>query len=107
MSETKSYTAAEIKQHDKRDDIWIVVHGKVYDVTKFLDEHPGGEEVILEVAGLDATDAFEDIGHSEDARELLKDYFVGNLQGAAPTQGAADAAASDDDRAQMRTKQNK
>ncbi|KAJ2057876.1 Cytochrome b5 type B (outer mitochondrial membrane), partial [Coemansia sp. S155-1] len=80
MSKVQTYTGEQIQQHAKREDIWIVVHGKVYDVTKFLDEHPGGEEVILEHAGIDATEAFEDIGHSDDARELLKDYFIGDLE---------------------------
>ncbi|KAJ2110753.1 hypothetical protein IW146_005773 [Coemansia sp. RSA 922] len=80
MSKVKAYTGEQIQQHAKREDVWIVVHGKVYDVTKFLDEHPGGEEVILEHAGIDATEAFEDIGHSDDARELLKDYFIGDLE---------------------------
>jgi cytochrome b5 len=41
-------------------------------ITDFLREHPGGEEVILEHAGGDATDAFEDIGHSSDAKKMLK-----------------------------------
>ncbi|KAJ2874340.1 hypothetical protein GGH93_002468 [Coemansia aciculifera] len=80
MSEVTTYTGEQIQQHATREDIWIVVHGKVYDVTKFLDEHPGGEEVILEHAGIDATEAFEDIGHSDDARDLLKDYFIGDLE---------------------------
>ncbi|KAJ2733027.1 hypothetical protein IW152_003350 [Coemansia sp. BCRC 34962] len=85
MSKVTAYTGEQIQQHSTREDIWIVVHGKVYDVTKFLDKHPGGEEVILEHAGIDATEAFEDIGHSDDARELLKDCFIGDLQGKAPT----------------------
>ncbi len=41
---------------------------------------PGGEEVLLEHAGGDATEAFEDVGHSEDARELLNTYLIGNLK---------------------------
>ncbi|KAJ2085755.1 hypothetical protein GGI16_006732, partial [Coemansia sp. S142-1] len=89
MSKVKAYTGEQIQQHAKREDVWIVVHGKVYDVTKFLDEHPGGEEVILEHAGIDATEAFEDIGHSDDARELLKDYFIGDLEVEYPTAGKA------------------
>ncbi|KAJ2331899.1 carnitine transporter, partial [Coemansia sp. RSA 2681] len=80
MSEVKTFTGEQIQQHATREDIWIVVHGKVYDVTLFLDEHPGGEEVILEHAGIDATEAFEDIGHSDDARDLLSKYFIGNLE---------------------------
>uniref|UniRef100_G1N8Z8 Cytochrome b5 type B n=1 Tax=Meleagris gallopavo TaxID=9103 RepID=G1N8Z8_MELGA len=41
--------------------------------------HPGGEEVLLEQAGRDATESFEDVGHSTDAREMLKQYYIGEL----------------------------
>nr|XP_036863263.1 cytochrome b5 isoform X1 [Manis javanica] len=41
--------------------------------------HPGGEEVLREQAGGDATENFEDIGHSTDARELSKTYIIGEL----------------------------
>lgn len=52
------------------------------DVTKFLEEHPGGEEVIVEVAGKDATKEFDAIGHSKEAQSLVQKYQVGVLQGA-------------------------
>mmetsp|Transcript_12182 Transcript_12182/g.18305 ORF Transcript_12182/g.18305 Transcript_12182/m.18305 type:complete len:98 (+) Transcript_12182:174-467(+) len=52
----------------------------VYDVTKYLDDHPGGAEVMLEMAGKYADDMFEDIGHSNEARKQLKDFLVGPLQ---------------------------
>ncbi len=42
-------------------------------------QHPGGEEVLLEQAGADATESFEDVGHSTDAREMLEQYYVGEL----------------------------
>ena len=42
-------------------------------------QHPGGEEVLLEQAGADATESFEDVGHSMDAREILLQYFIGEL----------------------------
>ncbi|NXT61678.1 CYB5B protein, partial [Chaetops frenatus] len=42
-------------------------------------QHPGGEEVLLEQAGRDATESFEDVGHSTDAREMLKQYYIGEL----------------------------
>ncbi|KAG5048198.1 hypothetical protein GLYMA_04G044300v4 [Glycine max] len=54
----------------------------VLDVTKFLEEHPGGEEVILEVAGKDATKEFDVIGHSKAAQNMVLKYQVGVLQGA-------------------------
>ena len=69
----------EVQKHSSKNDVWMVIDGKVYDSTKFLDEHPGGEEVLLEQAGLDASEAFEEIGHSEDARELLTSMLVGTL----------------------------
>uniref|UniRef100_A0A8C8AEQ2 Cytochrome b5 type B n=1 Tax=Otus sunia TaxID=257818 RepID=A0A8C8AEQ2_9STRI len=44
-----------------------------------LFQHPGGEEVLLEQAGRDATESFEDVGHSVDAREMLKQYYIGEI----------------------------
>lgn len=53
---------------------------KVYDVTNYLDDHPGGGEVMMEVAGEDATNMFEDIGHSNDARTEMKKFEIGLLK---------------------------
>lgn len=52
-----SYLLKEVAEHNKADDLWIVVDGKVYDVTRFLSRHPGGPEVMLAMGGVDATDA--------------------------------------------------
>ena len=52
----------------------------MYDVTKYLDDHPGGAEVMLDVAGQNADEFFEDIGHSKEAREELKKYYIGNYK---------------------------
>ncbi|KAG7473565.1 hypothetical protein MATL_G00097240 [Megalops atlanticus] len=78
-SNVKYYTLEEIKHHNMSKDTWLIIHDKVYDITSFLEEHPGGEEVLLEQAGADATESFEDVGHSTDAREMLQQYFVGEL----------------------------
>ncbi|XP_067905309.1 cytochrome b5 type B [Heterodontus francisci] len=72
-------TMEEVKTHNSSKSTWLVIHDKVYDVTKFLEEHPGGEEVLFEQAGGNATESFEDVGHSSDAREMLKQYFIGEL----------------------------
>jgi cytochrome b involved in lipid metabolism len=66
---------------------------KVYDVTKFLDHHPGGAEVILEVAGTVADEFFEDIGHSNDAREEMKKHLIGDFKMDAATLAKMEAAA--------------
>ncbi|KAL4972481.1 cytochrome b5-like heme/steroid binding domain-containing protein [Aspergillus desertorum] len=74
-----SYTLEQVKAHCTPDDIWIILHNKVYDVTNDLEDHPGGSAVLIEVAGPDATKAFEEIGHSEEAREQLEPYYIGGL----------------------------
>ncbi|XP_050071547.1 cytochrome b5-like isoform X1 [Anopheles maculipalpis] len=78
-TEQKQYSLAEVAQHNKPDDVWMVIHDKVYDVTKFLHEHPGGEEVLIEWAGKEATAEFDDVGHSSDAKEQMKQFLVGEI----------------------------
>ncbi|XP_026313771.1 cytochrome b5-like [Hyposmocoma kahamanoa] len=58
---------------------WIIIHNTVYDVTKFLKEHPGGADCLIKYSGQNATQAFENKGHSAEARELLKKYQIGLL----------------------------
>jgi len=79
VKELQKLTLADVKQHNSSKSAWVIIDDKVYDVTKFLDEHPGGEEVLLEQSGHDATEAFEDVGHSSDAREMRKQFLIGEL----------------------------
>jgi cytochrome b involved in lipid metabolism len=82
--ELKIFSLEEVEKHKEASgedkSIWIVIHDKVFDVTKFLDEHPGGEEILVEHAGQDCTEPFEDVGHSTDARDMMKDYLIGELR---------------------------
>ena len=48
---TKLYTVKDLKEHTTEDDCWIAINGKVYDVTQFLDEHPGGFDIIVTNTG--------------------------------------------------------
>ncbi|XP_032308880.1 cytochrome b5 isoform X2 [Drosophila ananassae] len=79
---SKEIPLATVKTHNKPNDLWLIIDNKVYDVTKFLHEHPGGEETLIDVAGRDGTKAFNDVGHSSEARQILKKYFIGNLAAA-------------------------
>ncbi|GLG99477.1 Cytochrome b5 [Gryllus bimaculatus] len=78
-TETKLFTREEVKSKNDSKTAWIIIHNSVYNVTEFLNEHPGGEEVLLEQAGKDGTEAFEDVGHSSDARDMMKKYKIGEL----------------------------
>ncbi|XP_043706112.1 cytochrome b5 [Telopea speciosissima] len=81
---TRIYSMQEAAQHNTREDCWVVVDGKVYNVTSYLDEHPGGDDVLLAATGKDATDEFEDAGHSKTARELMQEYCIGELDPSTP-----------------------
>ncbi|CAJ0930558.1 unnamed protein product [Ranitomeya imitator] len=150
-SEVTYYSLEDVRKRNSAKELWLVIHGRVYDITRFVEEpfrlllrsttnnpsivqlldehniplygvhkppnkmrnnqrlsymgaywyfssnliglleetslwsfclspqHPGGEEVLFEQAGADATESFEDVGHSVDAREMLKQYYVGDL----------------------------
>ncbi|XP_012538067.1 cytochrome b5 [Monomorium pharaonis] len=76
---TTTYTFDEVARHNNATDLWIVIHNVVYNVTTFLKEHPGGESMLLSVAGQDATERFEGNGHSHDAVILRENYKIGQL----------------------------
>ncbi|KAF2076320.1 hypothetical protein CYY_002376 [Polysphondylium violaceum] len=71
------YTLEQVSKHNTPNDCWMIIHGKVYDVTSFLDDHPGGSQYLTDNAGIDATDAFLDVGHSADAVKMLDKYEIG------------------------------
>ncbi|XP_059626171.1 cytochrome b5 [Cornus florida] len=75
----KVFTLSEVSEHNNVMDCWLVISGKVYDVTKFLEDHPGGDEVLLSATGKDATDDFEDVGHSTSARAMMDEFYVGDI----------------------------
>ncbi|GMI89688.1 cytochrome B5 isoform D, ARABIDOPSIS CYTOCHROME B5 ISOFORM D [Hibiscus trionum] len=81
MAEHTVFTLPQVAQHKSKNDCWLVIHGRVLNVTKFLEEHPGGEDVLLESAGKDASKEFNDIGHSKTAKNLVFKYQVGVVQG--------------------------
>ncbi|KAL8389087.1 hypothetical protein RB595_008799 [Gaeumannomyces hyphopodioides] len=73
-------TAADLSRHQSPRDCWIAVHSKVWDVTDFLSEHPGGPAILLQYAGKDATAAYDDIHAPGMLEETLSpDKFKGNF----------------------------
>ena len=55
MSWSKTFTRGDVAQHSSKEDCWVICDNVVYDVTDFIADHPGGEELIMEYAGQDVT----------------------------------------------------
>ena len=80
-------TPAEVEAHNNAKSCYVTLGSKVYDVTSFVDDHPGGGDLILEYAGKDVGEIMRDVAsheHSEAAYEILDDSLVGFL-GTDPT----------------------
>eukprot|EP01002_Notosolenus_urceolatus_P014714 NODE_6485_length_625_cov_79.875000_g5529_i0.p2 GENE.NODE_6485_length_625_cov_79.875000_g5529_i0~~NODE_6485_length_625_cov_79.875000_g5529_i0.p2 ORF type:complete len:134 (-),score=40.62 NODE_6485_length_625_cov_79.875000_g5529_i0:91-492(-) len=82
----------ELAKHNTAEDCWMAIGGKVYDVTTFLPEHPGGADVMVDVAGKEATEEFNAIGHSPKAKEMMEEYLIGTYTGPS---GATSGSASE------------
>lgn len=75
----KTFTYEEVAKHNNKDSIWVIINNKIYDLSGFLPEHPGGTKVLLKLAGKDATKDFSII-HSKDVlEELPPNAIVGQL----------------------------
>lgn len=84
--ETRQFTLNEVAVNNSRNSCWLIIDSKVYDVTSYLREHPGGSGEILPVCGKEATNAFNTMnkssskGHSPKASEILSGYLVGSIK---------------------------
>ncbi|KAF2480415.1 acyl-CoA dehydrogenase/oxidase [Neohortaea acidophila] len=76
-------TREEVKKHTAEDDLWFIVDHKVYDVSDFIDAHPGGSVVLQQVAGTDATEAFYNL-HRHEVLHQYKSLCLGNVEGEEP-----------------------
>ncbi|KAF2728252.1 acyl-CoA dehydrogenase family protein [Polyplosphaeria fusca] len=75
-----SLTRKSVASHNKPDDLWCIIDHKVYDLTDFVDAHPGGSVVLEQVAGTDATTAFYNL-HRQEVLEKYKDLCIGTVEG--------------------------
>lgn len=70
----------EVEANDTADSCWAVMDDTVYDLTEWIDQHPGGAERIEQLCGTDATEAFEDQhGGSEGPEGQLSEFEIGSL----------------------------
>ncbi|CAB4288374.1 unnamed protein product [Prunus armeniaca] len=73
------YTKAEVSLHNKRTDCWVIIKDKVYDVTSYVEEHPGGD-AILDHAGDDSTEGFFGPQHATRVFDMINDFYIGDLK---------------------------
>ena len=67
-------------KHNAKDDCWLIVDDKVYDVTAYVEDHVGGEDSISKHAGLDNTKGFHGKQHPEKVTDMIKEYFIGHVR---------------------------
>ncbi|KAF6817748.1 cytochrome b2 [Colletotrichum sojae] len=80
---------ADLSKHNSKSDCWIAVHSKVWDITDFISEHPGGPSVLLKCAGSNATKIFDEVHAPDILEELPEEKFIGILKDATPDTPAA------------------
>ncbi|PVI03276.1 acyl-CoA dehydrogenase family protein [Periconia macrospinosa] len=76
-------TREAVATHNKPDDLWCVIDHKVYDLSEFVDAHPGGSVVLEQVAGTDATKAFYNL-HRQEVLEKYQSLCIGTIEGEKP-----------------------
>ena len=78
---SEQYTRDEVAKNNNEESLWCIIDSKVYDLTDFLDAHPGGETVLLQVAGTDATTAFYNLHRHEVLQKYDKTLRIGTVKG--------------------------
>lgn len=85
----KVYTVDEVAKHNTPQDAWVIIDGKIYDVTKFAPMHPGGTQILLDYAGKDCSQVFWDLHRAEVLVRYAPRMYVGRVKGA-PSQAPID-----------------
>jgi len=76
--DAKQYTSTEVASHNQATDCWVIVDNKIYNVTDFVNIHPGGNK-ILAGCGKDISDLFN-AKHSDKAKKTLANYLIGSVK---------------------------
>jgi predicted heme/steroid binding protein len=76
--ELRLISREEVAKHAAEKDCWLIIDGKVYDVTSYVEEHPGGDS-ILNNAGRDSTQGFHGPQHPARVFDIIDDFCIGTL----------------------------
>lgn len=80
-NQISGYTMAEVAAANGPQKCWVVISGKVYDITKWYKQHPGGPDKILSICGKDGTSAYQGKhGGEKRPASVLESFYIGNLK---------------------------
>ena len=80
VSGGKLFSKEDVAKHNKGDDCWVILFDKVYDVTNFMADHPGGKDAIMLFAGKDATEEFDMLHQPSVLKKFGAQLYVGDLK---------------------------
>ncbi|PIR89457.1 MAG: hypothetical protein COU07_00970 [Candidatus Harrisonbacteria bacterium CG10_big_fil_rev_8_21_14_0_10_40_38] len=73
-------SSADVAKHNSKTSCWTIIDGKVYDLTEWIGQHPGGQQAILSLCGKDGTEAFRNQhDHNKKQENLLVGFYKGDL----------------------------
>lgn len=78
-AQNKSYTTTDVSNHATPTDCWTIINSNVYDITSYIPQHPGGNSIVS-ICGKDGTEAFNSVGHSQRASDILTGFQIGTLK---------------------------
>lgn len=84
VNKDRIFALADVANHKSRSSTYVTFKGQVYDITSFLPDHPGGDDIIMEYAGTDIGQIMADESqhvHSRSAYDMMEDYRIGELGG--------------------------
>ncbi|KAG9467552.1 hypothetical protein GDO78_014747 [Eleutherodactylus coqui] len=72
-------TEEELAKHNTKTDCWTCIRGLVYNVTPYMEYHPGGEEELMKAAGIDGTQLFDQVHRWVNYESMLKECLIGRM----------------------------
>jgi cytochrome b involved in lipid metabolism len=78
-TKAKGFTLTDIEKHANQTDCWSAVNGKVYNLTTWIEKHPGGKEAVLSICGKDGSASFNDQhGGERKPESILASFLIGD-----------------------------